>query len=256
MLFDYETMGMRSISVMSCMIWIRNSSRHTSNTPLPPIHHHCVINYPGRPTNVISLLLFPSFIVVIGAFCWGWISFLLRCCHGHCQIDYDLTGTAVSWLPLYSNGTRVFYALYGSNDESWFQIRVVRCFMLSFIRIGSRETKIWCGFLLHFHLQTGLVMVFFFFFSRRWFIFIVFAQCSYILGGYLSFFLVICRVHADVYMLGSLTGGFVIFFSVYHLRKGGRLISFCLFPIYARCPCFIVFFFSHVLDIKPGRLSD
>ncbi|OJJ85225.1 uncharacterized protein ASPGLDRAFT_1434737 [Aspergillus glaucus CBS 516.65] len=59
--------------------------------------------------------------------------------------------------------------------------------LLSFIRIGSRETKIWCGFLLHFHLQTGLVMVIFL--SRRWFSFIVFpAQCSYISGGYLSFF--------------------------------------------------------------------
>lgn len=183
MLFDYETMGMRSIRWAA---WSEHGIHHA-------IHHillylqSCVINYPGRPTNAISLLLFSSFIVVIGGhFFWNWISVLLRCCHGHCQIDYDLTGTAVSWLPVYSNGTRVFYALYGSNAESRFQLRVVQRFMLSFIRIGSRETKIWCGFLLHFHLQTGLVMVIFL--SRRRFSFIVFlAQCSYISGGYLSF---------------------------------------------------------------------
>lgn len=108
-------------------------------------------------------------------------------------------------------------------------------------RQSRNENMVWISAAFSFADRIGDGL--FFFFSRRWFIFIVFAQCSYILGGYLSFFLVICRVHADVYMLGSLTGGFVIFFSVYHLRKGGRLISFCLFPIYARCPCFIVFFF-------------
>ncbi|EYE96930.1 uncharacterized protein EURHEDRAFT_342913 [Aspergillus ruber CBS 135680] len=98
-----------------------------------------------------------------------------------------------------------------------------------FIRIRSRETKIWCGFLLHFHLQTGFVMVIFL--SRRWFSFIFFSCTLFLYLGWLSvvfffkFFFCHFRVHADVYMLGSLAGGFVIFFSIYHLRKGGRLIS-------------------------------
>lgn len=60
------------------------------------------------------------------------------------------------------------------------------------------------------------------FISRRWFGFIVFsAHCSYISGGYLSFFLVIYRVHADdVYMLGSLIGGFSSY--LFHLSSAKK----------------------------------
>ena len=256
MLFDYETMGMRSIIVMNCMIWTRNSSRHTSHT-LPPIHHHCVINYPGRPTNAISLLLFSSFIVVIGAFCWGWSSVLLRYCHGHCQIEYDLTGTAVSWLPVYSNGTRE-YSMRSLDQTTnldsrpgWFNALCCLSFA-SAVEKRKYGVDSCCIFIcrpdlwwLSFFRVGGLVLSFFP------------AHCSYISGGYLSssflnfFFLSFSR------SCWCLHAGFVgrrFRHILFHLSFAKRRPShFYFFPVYARCPCFIVFY---VLDIKPGRLSD
>lgn len=257
MLFDYETMGMRSISVMSCMIWTRNSSHHTSHTPLPPIHHHCVINYQGLPTNAISLLLFSSFIVVIGAFCWGWISFLLRCCHGHCQIDYDLTGTAVSWLPLYSNGTREYSTRsmdQTTNPDSrsgWFD--ALCC--LSFASAVEKR-KYGVDFCCIFICRPDWWWSSFF---RVGGLFLSFLHCSHISGGYLSFFFS-CHLSRSCWCLHA---GFVdrrflvIFFSIYHLRrKGGRLISFTISFRFTRGVHVLLLFFTYLISNLGGCLIN
>ncbi|BCR89629.1 uncharacterized protein ACHE_50827A [Aspergillus chevalieri] len=98
------------------------------------------------------------------------------------------------------------------------------------------------------------------FISPRWFGFIVFsAHCSYISGGYLSsFFLVIYRVHADdVYMLVFVDRRFLIISFPFIICEEKEAVSFLNISFYL-LTLRVVFMFVvfHVLDIKPGRLSD
>lgn len=247
---------MRSISAMSCMIWTRNSSRHILHTPLPQIHYHCVIKYPGRPTNAISLLLFSSFIVVMGAFCWG--GFFLFCC----GVVMGISGRTDSFLTasFLKRHKRVFDARYmdwTTNPDSssgWFN--ALCCLSLAWR--SRNKNMVWISAAFSFADRIGDEDLYFT--SGVWFYRLFYTVFLYL--GWLSvvFHVIYCfMLMSTCYMRVRWPE---VSRHVFHLssakkRRPSHFSKFLLFLfffwLYARCPCLL---FVHVLDIKPGRLSD
>ena len=196
MLFDcYEAMGMKSKSVMSYMIWVSGCGIaslliHNFFSHLPAWrvdwlaipgfyyathislsqNHHRFINYPGRPTNAISFVLF--LFSFSGWFCHYpfeasvFIFFSnsprLRFCH--CVRCFEISTSQPAMSVRWSQCTKSWIggdALKNTRIQSGVKGVILRA-RLSWprsipISVSGWFSALWCGVLLHFlvDLQAG-----------------------------------------------------------------------------------------------------